>query len=54
MMYRLTCPCGTVVAGSDEQFLADVRAHLAAAHPGRSYTDEEILFTAVQLPDPRP
>jgi hypothetical protein len=54
MSYRLTCPCGAIIAGTGERFLADVRAHLADAHPGRDYTDEEILFTAVEVPDPRP
>jgi hypothetical protein len=43
----LNCPCGAVVEGADEDDLvAKAQDHLAAAHPGRTYTREQILFMA--------
>ena len=47
MKTRLTCPCGEVVKGADEDELVEkAQAHLAAQHPGREYEREMILFTA--------
>ena len=43
----LNCPCGEVVEGGDEDDLvAKAEAHLSEAHPGRTYTREQILFMA--------
>lgn len=47
MKTRLTCPCGEVVKGQDEDELVErAQAHLADAHPGREYDREMILFMA--------
>ncbi|MEV7431547.1 MULTISPECIES: DUF1059 domain-containing protein [unclassified Nocardioides] len=47
MKTRLTCPCGEVVKGTDEDELVEkAQAHLAAQHPGREYEREMILFMA--------
>ena len=47
MKTRLTCPCGTVVQGQDEDELVELtQQHLAEAHPGMSYGRDEILFIA--------
>ncbi|MBC9733366.1 DUF1059 domain-containing protein [Nocardioides marmotae] len=47
MKTRLTCPCGEVVKGADEDELVEkAQAHLAAEHPGREYEREMILFMA--------
>lgn len=47
MKTRLTCPCGEVVKGADEDELVEkAQAHLAAQHPGREYEREMILFMA--------
>ncbi|WP_435743056.1 DUF1059 domain-containing protein [Nocardioides sp. SYSU DS0663] len=47
MKTRLTCPCGQVVKGQDEDELVQgVQAHLAEEHPGREYDREMILFMA--------
>jgi predicted small metal-binding protein len=44
---RLTCPCGEVIRGADEdELVSEAEAHLAAEH-GRTYTREEILFIAL-------
>jgi hypothetical protein len=43
----LNCPCGEVVEGADEDDLvAKAETHLSEAHPGRTYTREQILFMA--------
>ncbi|WP_349826677.1 hypothetical protein [Brevibacterium litoralis] len=43
----LTCPCGVQIAAPDEDALVEAtRAHLAEAHPGRTYTRDQILFFA--------
>ncbi|SOC46681.1 hypothetical protein SAMN05660748_0379 [Blastococcus aggregatus] len=43
----LNCPCGEVIEGADEDDLvAKAQAHLSEAHPGRTYTREQILFMA--------
>lgn len=47
MKTRLTCPCGEVMKGQDEDELVEnVQAHLAAEHEGREYDREMILFMA--------
>ncbi|GAA1822988.1 hypothetical protein GCM10009812_14120 [Nocardioides marinus] len=47
MKTRLSCPCGTVIKGQDEDDLVEkTQAHLAAEHPGMSYGRDEILFIA--------
>lgn len=46
MALQLACPCGAHVEADDEVFVARVRDHLAAEHPGREYTDEQIMFLA--------
>ncbi|GGO77693.1 MULTISPECIES: DUF1059 domain-containing protein [Nocardioides] len=47
MKTRLTCPCGEVVKGADEDELVEkAQAHLADQHPGREYEREMILFMA--------
>ncbi|GAB3348017.1 hypothetical protein [Amycolatopsis echigonensis] len=44
----LRCPCGEYIQASDSSALITrVRAHLAASHPGREYSDDEILFMAI-------
>lgn len=44
---RLSCPCGEEITGADEDELVErTRQHLSEAHPGRSYTREQILFFA--------
>lgn len=48
-MKTLTCPCGEALRGdTDEEFVASVNEHFAAAHPQLSgkYTDEQILSRA--------
>ena len=47
MKTRLSCPCGTVIKGQDEDELVEkTQAHLAAEHPRMSYGRDEILFIA--------
>lgn len=44
---HLTCPCGEEITADDEDALVDAtRRHLSEAHPGRTYTREQILFFA--------
>jgi predicted small metal-binding protein len=46
LMKLLHCPCGVLIKGrSDEEILANARAHLASEHPELrdEYTDEQIL-----------
>lgn len=43
----LRCPCGELLRGEDEDDLVErAQAHLRAAHPGRAYSREDILFLA--------
>lgn len=51
MAYRLTCPCGTHITSYDDDFVADVQAHLTAEHPGRTYTEDEIMTMALPVSD---
>ena len=47
MKTRLGCPCGEQIVGADEDDLVEkVQAHLAEAHPDRTYDRDEILFMA--------
>ena len=47
MEMYLNCPCGEVVKGEDDDDLvAKAQAHLSEAHPGRTYTRDQILFMA--------
>jgi hypothetical protein len=47
-MPTLRCPCGTFIREDDEDDLVEkVQEHLAAEHPGREYSREEILFMAM-------
>jgi predicted small metal-binding protein len=44
---QLACPCGEFIEGADEDDLVEkAQAHLREAHPGRTYTREQILFMA--------
>ena len=41
------CPCGTVInAANEDELVTLTQKHLAAEHPGREYTRDEILFMA--------
>lgn len=51
MAQQLNCPCGTQIAALDDEFLAQVHQHLADQHPGRSYSDAEIMMMAMPVPD---
>ena len=47
MKTRVSCPCGTVIKGEDEDDLVEkTQAHLAEQHPGMSYGRDESLFNA--------
>ncbi|WP_368861281.1 DUF1059 domain-containing protein [Frankia sp. AgB32] len=47
MKTRLSCPCGEMIQGADEDDLvAKAQAHLAENHPGHEYSRDEILFIA--------
>ncbi|MGV9709089.1 DUF1059 domain-containing protein [Gordonia sp. NPDC003424] len=47
MASTLRCPCGErIEAVDDDELVEKVQAHLAAEHPGRDYTREEILTMA--------
>jgi hypothetical protein len=44
---RLRCPCGTrIEAVDDDELVTLTQEHLAAEHPGREYSREEILMMA--------
>jgi hypothetical protein len=44
----LRCPCGEFIeAEDDDKLVESTQAHLAAAHPGREYSRDEILFMAI-------
>ncbi|HWN33744.1 MAG TPA: hypothetical protein VNP03_13425 [Pseudonocardia sp.] len=44
----LRCPCGEFIEATDDDKLVELtQAHLAAAHPGREYSRDEILFMAI-------
>ncbi|GAA4075389.1 hypothetical protein GCM10023066_55080 [Nocardioides kongjuensis] len=47
-MPSLRCPCDTTLrADTDDELVEKVQEHLAAEHPGREYSREEILFMAM-------
>ena len=47
-MPSLRCPCGDSFRGeTDDELVEKVQEHLAAEHPGRDYSREEILFMAL-------
>ncbi|MEZ0579241.1 DUF1059 domain-containing protein [Nocardioides sp. MH1] len=47
-MPSLRCPCDVTIRGEDDDELVEkVQAHLAAEHPGREYSRDEILFMAM-------
>ena len=47
MTSRLRCPCGTrIEAADDDELVTLTQEHLAAEHPGREYSRDEILFMA--------
>ncbi|CAO5253905.1 DUF1059 domain-containing protein [Frankia sp. AgKG'84/4] len=47
MKTRLSCPCGELIEGTDEDDLVTkTQAHLAEKHPGHEYSRDEILFIA--------
>lgn len=48
MKTRLTCPCGELLTGENEDELVEnVQAHLKEQHPDHEYTREQILFMAL-------
>ncbi|MFC5727792.1 MULTISPECIES: DUF1059 domain-containing protein [Nocardioides] len=47
-MPSLRCPCDVTLRGeTDDELVEKVQEHLAAEHPGREYSREEILFMAI-------
>lgn len=47
-MPSLRCPCDLTIRGeTDDELVEKVQEHLAAEHPGREYSREEILFLAM-------
>jgi hypothetical protein len=52
MAYNMRCPCGLSITAPDDTFVATVQEHLATEHPGREYSENEILMFAMRLPDP--
>jgi hypothetical protein len=51
MPFRLTCPCGEVLHGREEDDLVHAAtSHLDAQH-GRSYSREDIMFMAITIPE---
>ncbi|MCT2139257.1 hypothetical protein BHE97_07860 [Aeromicrobium sp. PE09-221] len=51
MRYQIECPCGQTIVAADAVFVDLVNEHLAAAHDGRTYTEEQIMFLASPAPD---
>ena len=51
MAYQLNCPCGAMIAAPNSTFVATVQAHLASMHPGREYSENEIMMLALPVPD---
>lgn len=47
-MPTLRCPCAVTLRGDDDDALVEkVQEHLAAEHPGREYSRDEILMMAM-------
>ena len=43
----MNCPCGTEIEAPDEDALVEAaQQHLLDAHPGRTYTRDQILYFA--------
>jgi hypothetical protein len=54
-MKVLNCPCGEQLSAADDDGIVEAaQRHLRAAHPDRAdeYDREQILFMAIDLPDP--
>lgn len=51
MAYQLICPCGTNITSLNDVFVEDVHAHLAAEHPGRNYSADDIMSMAMEVSD---
>lgn len=51
MAYNMRCPCGVSITAPDDTFVATVQQHLADEHPGREYTENEIMMFAMRIPD---
>ncbi len=51
MAHQLICPCGQNITALDETFVGDVQAHLAAEHPGRNYSADDIMSMAMEVSD---
>lgn len=51
MAYQLICPCGTNITAFDNDFVDEVQAHLAADHPGRNYSADDIMTMAMPVSD---
>jgi hypothetical protein len=46
-MRHLSCPCGELITGEDDDVLVGkTQSHLKEAHPDHEYTRDEILFLA--------
>ncbi|NLE79475.1 MAG: DUF1059 domain-containing protein [Rhodococcus sp.] len=44
---RLNCPCGEAIkAENEDELVKKVQEHLAADHPTKDYSRNEILFMA--------
>lgn len=51
MAYRLNCPCGAVIFGTDDaDIIRTGTVHAEDVH-GRSYAPEQVMFLAVRIPD---
>lgn len=51
MAFRLTCPCGYVLYGREEDDLVrSATSHLDTQH-GRTYSREDIMFMAIRIPE---
>ncbi|GAB08180.1 hypothetical protein GOARA_004_00200 [Gordonia araii NBRC 100433] len=51
MAYQLICPCGRNITSLSDEFVGDVQAHLAAEHPGRNYSADDIMSMAMEVSD---
>ncbi|WP_300682412.1 hypothetical protein [Nocardioides sp.] len=51
MAMSLRCPCGERIVDFDDSFVTTVQAHLAEAHPGRTYDTDQILAFAMKTDD---
>jgi hypothetical protein len=51
MALMLSCPCGARIIDFDDTFVASVQEHLAAEHPDRHYSEDDILAFAMSVGD---